>query len=99
MAYIDDIVIVTETIKHHLVRIREVFESRREAGFKMQAENCDFMRIETKYLGREVSADSIKPDPAAVSKIQDCVPQRNEEELQSTTYAEAVKEESTLLLE
>ena len=83
MAYIDDIVIATETIEDHLDRIREVFECLREAGFKMRAEKCDFMRTETKYLGRVVSAEGIKPDPAAVSKIQEWMPPRNKEELQS----------------
>ena len=83
MAYIDDIVTATETIEDHLERIREVFECLREAGFKMRAEKCDFMRTETKYLGRVVSAEGIKPDPAAVSKIQEWMPPRNKEELQS----------------
>ena len=83
MAYIDDIVIATETIEDHLERIREVFECLREASFKMRAEKCDFMRTETKYLGRVVSSEGIKPDPAAVSKSQEWMPPRNREELQS----------------
>ena len=83
MAYIDDIVTATKIIEDHLERIREVFECLREAGFKMRAKKCDFMRTETKYLGRVVSAEGIKPDPAAVSKIQKWMPPRNKEELQS----------------
>ena len=74
MAYIDDIVIATETIEDHIVRIKEVFECLREAGFKMRAEKCDFMRPETKYLGQVVSAEGIKPDPEAVAKIQEWLP-------------------------
>ena len=68
MAYIDDIVIATKTIEDHLERIREVFECLREAGFKMRAEKSDFLRTETNYLGRVVSSEGIKTDPAAVSK-------------------------------
>ena len=49
----------------------------------MGAEKYDFMRTETKYLGRVVSAEGIKPDPAAVSKIQDWMSPREKEELQS----------------
>ena len=49
----------------------------------MRAEKCDFMRTETKYFVRVVSAEGIKPDPAAVSKIQEWMPPRNKEELQS----------------
>ena len=83
MAYIDDIVIATEAIEDHIMRIEEVFECLREAGFKMRAEKCDFMRTETKYLGRIVSAEGIRPDPEAVTKIQEWLPPRNREELQS----------------
>ena len=77
MAYIDDIVIATETVEDHIARIKEVFECLREAGFKMRAEKCDFMRTETKYLGRVVYAEGIKPDPEAVIKIQEWSPPRN----------------------
>ena len=48
MAYINNIVIATETIEDHIARIKEVFECLREAGFKMRDEKCDFMRTETK---------------------------------------------------
>ena len=83
MAYFDDIVIATETIEDHIVRIKEVFECLRKACFKMRAEKCDFMRTETKFLGRVVSAEGIKPDPEAVTKIQEWLPPRNKEEIQS----------------
>ena len=71
MAYIDDIVSATETIEDHTVRLHEVFECLREAGFKMRVAKCDFMKSEIKYLGRLVSAEGIKPDPEAVSKLRD----------------------------
>ena len=48
VAYIDDIVIETDTIEDHVVRIREVFECLREAGFKIRAEKCGFTRTEAK---------------------------------------------------
>ena len=43
MAYIDDIVIATEIVEDHLVRLREVFEWLREAGC-LQDESCQ-MRL------------------------------------------------------
>ena len=83
MAYIDDIVIATETVEDHMVRLREVFECLREAGFKMRVAKCDFMKSEIKYLGRVVSAEGIKPDPKAVAKLRDWEVQRNKTEMQS----------------
>ena len=85
MTDIDDIGIATDTIEDHLVRIKEVFESLREACFKMRDEKCDFMRTGTKYLERVVSAEGIEPDPAAINKIQEWMTPRNKEELQRTT--------------
>ena len=69
MAYIDDIVIATETVEDHMARLREVFECLREAGFKMRVAKYDFMKSEIKYLGRVVSAEGVKPDPKAVAKL------------------------------
>ena len=83
MAYIDDIVIATETVEDHMVRLREVFECLREAGFKMRVAKCDLMKSEIKYLGRVVSAEGIKPDPKAVSKLRDWEIPRNKTEMQS----------------
>ena len=83
MAYNDDIVIATETLEDHMDRLREVFQCLRKAGFKMRASKCDVMRTEIKYLGRVVSADGIKPDPKAVSKLRDWDVPRTKPELQS----------------
>ena len=83
MAYIDDIVIATETVEDHMVRLREVFECLREASFILRVAKCNFMKSEIKYLGRVVSAEGIKPDPKAVSKLRDWEIPRNETEMQS----------------
>ena len=83
MAYIDDIVIATETVEDHMARLREVFECLREAGFKMRVAKCDFMKPEIKYLGRVVSAEGVKPDPKAVAKLRDWGIPRNKTEMQS----------------
>ena len=80
---IDIIVIATEAFEDHLLRIKEVLECLREASFKLRAMKCDFMRTTTKYLVRVSSPEGIKPVPEAVSKIQDWMPPRNKEELQS----------------
>ena len=67
MAYIDQIVIATETIEDHMVRLREDFECLREAGFKIWVVECDFWK----------SAEGIKLDPKAVSKLRDWEVPRN----------------------
>ena len=66
-----------------MVRVREVFECPREAGFKMRVAKCHFMKSEINYLGRVVSAEGIKTDPKAVSKLLGWEVPRNKTELQS----------------
>ena len=83
MAYIDDIVIATETVEDHMIRLREVFDCLREAGFNMRVAKCDFMKSEIKYFGRVVSAEGIKPDPKAVATLRDWEVPRNKTEMQS----------------
>ena len=61
LAYIDDIVIATETVEDHM----------RKADFKMRVGKCDFMKSEIKYLGRIVSEEGVKPDLKAVAKLRD----------------------------
>ena len=84
MAYIDDIVIATETVEDHMVRLREVFECLREAGFKMRVAKCDFMKSKIKYLGGVVSAEGVKPDPKAVDKLRDMAIPRTKTEMQNS---------------
>ena len=71
MSYIDDIVIATETEEDHMVRLRKVFEDWREAGFKLRVDECGVVKSKIKYLGPVGSAEGIKPDPNAVSKLRD----------------------------
>ena len=61
MAYIDDIVIATETVEDHMVRLREVFQCLPEAGFKMRVAKCDFMKSEIKYLGSVSRRNKTRP--------------------------------------
>ena len=48
-------------------KIREVFKSLREAGFRMGEDNCVFMGTETKYLAQVVAAEMNK-EPALSSE-------------------------------
>ena len=54
-----------------MVRLGEVFECLREAGFKMRVAKCDSMKSDIKYMGRMVSAKGVKQDLKAVAKLRD----------------------------
>ena len=48
----------------------------------MRAAKCDFMREQTKYLGRIISEEGILPDPDAIVKVKQWIAPRSREELQ-----------------
>ena len=83
MCYIDDVIIATETVEDHFVRLREVLECLKKAGFKCRVSKCSFMKTQTKYLGRIIKQDGMMPDPKAVVKLQQWNPPRNRSELSS----------------
>ena len=100
MCYIDDVIIATETVEDHLIRLREVFECLKRAGLKCKSAKCSFMKTQTKYLGRIITKDGIRPDPGAVEKVRTWQPPRNRTELASffgfaNYYREFVKDFAT----
>ena len=100
MCYIDDVIIATETVEDHLVRLREVFECLKKAGLKCKSAKCSFMKPQTKYLGRIITKDGVLPDPGAVEKVKSWQSPRNRTELASffgfaNYYREFVKDFAT----
>ena len=69
LIYLDDIIIVGKTFKHHLQNVREVFKRLREAGLKLKPSKCDLCCKQVEFLGHIVSADGIRTDPAKTEKV------------------------------
>ena len=56
MCNIDGIIIATETIDGHLLRLQEFFDCIHAAGFKCKLAKCDFTKAEATYLGRAINS-------------------------------------------
>ncbi|VDI50167.1 Hypothetical predicted protein [Mytilus galloprovincialis] len=69
-AYIDDILIFSETEEEHLGHIQQVFDRLRQHKLKLKLKKCNFLQNETNYLGFIISKDGLKPDPEKVKAIQ-----------------------------
>nr|XP_021325913.1 uncharacterized protein LOC110438340 [Danio rerio] len=79
-AYLDDIVIHSETWEDHLDRLRRVLSELRRAGLTANPHKCHLALSEAKYLGFQVGRGLIQPQekkveavriaPRPVSKIQ-----------------------------
>lgn len=68
-AYLDDLILTSETFDRHLDLLREVLSRLRTAGLKLNVDKCHFCQTEMKYLGHVVNADGISTDPDKVKAI------------------------------
>ena len=69
--YIDDVLVCSQTFEEHLTHLGQVLSRLRQAGLRLKAKKCLFIREAVPYLGHIVSPDSVKPDPAKTDKVKD----------------------------
>jgi len=70
-AYIDDIVIYSDTWEDHLRIIRTFFERLTEAKLTVNLAKSEFARAHVTYLGHVVGQGQVKPVDAKISAISD----------------------------
>ncbi len=66
IAYLDDILIFSQTQEEHLKHIKAVFKRLQEHSLKLKLSKCAFAQRETKYLGFTINSEGIKPDEQKV---------------------------------
>ncbi|MCG8045975.1 MAG: RNase H-like domain-containing protein [Candidatus Thiodiazotropha endolucinida] len=69
-AYLDDILIYSETLEEHLFHLTTVFDRLRLHGLKLKLKKCSFLQAETQYLGFIINAQGVSPDPQKVEAIR-----------------------------
>ena len=60
LAYIDDIIIHTTTLKNHFTVMRQVLEGHCKAGFKIAPAKSYICQTKVDYIGHQVSNKGIK---------------------------------------
>lgn len=70
VAYLDDILIYSETLEVLLSHIKQVFEKLRQHDLKLKLKKCSFLKEETKYLGFVITCAGVRPDPGKVKAIK-----------------------------
>ncbi|KAI1828762.1 hypothetical protein DTO006G1_9961 [Penicillium roqueforti] len=70
VAFVDDILIYSDTIEEHQRHVREVLSRLQKAGLQVALPKCEFSVTKTKFLGFIVSTEGIAVDPEKISVIQ-----------------------------
>ena len=83
MVYLDDIVVFGRTFEEHLQRLRLVFVRLRDAGLKIKAKKCDFLKRKIKYLGHVISERGIATDPDKIAAVQRIAPPKKLKDLRA----------------
>ena len=68
--YLDDILVYGRTFKEHVQNLRVVLKRLKARGIKLRAGKCVFAKGEVRYLGRIVTKDGYKPDPADTAALE-----------------------------
>ena len=61
VAYLDDIMIASETLEQHFHTLEKVFSLMVENKLELRIENCKFIQTEIEYLGYKVSEKGVAP--------------------------------------
>ena len=69
-AYIDDILIYSNSKKEHQKHVRKVLEALRKAGLPADIDKCEFHVTEVNYLGLVITNKGIQIDPRKVNAVQ-----------------------------
>jgi hypothetical protein len=71
LVYLDDILIPSVSVEEGYEKLRLVLIALRKAGFSVNISKCRFLMKTITYLGREISADGIRPDQRKVKAIKE----------------------------
>ncbi|PHJ23293.1 retrovirus-related pol polyprotein from transposon [Cystoisospora suis] len=69
IAYLDDVVVFSDTFADHLKHLEAFFVKVKEANLQLKPQKSNLCRSETCYLGFLVSAKGVRPDPSKTAPI------------------------------
>jgi hypothetical protein len=82
-AYVDDILIWSESKEEHEEHVRTVLTKLMSAGLQVDLKKCEFHVTKTKYLGYIISTEGIAADPEKVQTIVDWEPPQSVKAVQA----------------
>lgn len=68
-AYLDDIIVISNSFEEHVSLLLRVLEKLKQANLTVNLEKCKFFRSQLRYLGYVVDANGLRTDPEKVEAI------------------------------
>ena len=78
LAYLDNIIIFSETAEQHFKHIQVVLNRLSQAKLKLKKSKCVFFKKEFHYLGHLLTTDYIKPQLKKIKAIYEMKPPKNQ---------------------
>lgn len=70
VVYLDDILVFSTSFEEHIDNLQKIFNTLKEAKLKVQINKCNFMNLQTEFLGHILTAKGIQPNPNKIQIIQ-----------------------------
>lgn len=77
LVYVDDVLLLSNTIDEGLELLRRVLGTLTQAGFSVNLKKCSFLVTEVEYLGRVVSEGQVRPSPRKIEALVNTLPPEN----------------------
>lgn len=68
--YMDDIIVIGISEKHHLKNLKSVFNICRKFNLKLNIEKCDFFKPQVTFLGHTCTPNGILPDQNKIKAVR-----------------------------
>jgi len=69
LVYMDDLMVMSNSIDEHLKDLRQVFTIFRQANLRLKAKKCSFMSKRVVFLGHVITPEGRFPNPKNVEKL------------------------------
>ena len=60
--YLDDLLIVSQTVQEHQEHVKKVLTKLQQAGLKLKPSKCSFAQQQVEYLGHTLTPDGVSPN-------------------------------------